>query len=291
MAKKSKPDKPLPKLPNVWQLTVVTWRVLWLNRRLFLGLALVYGLLNLIFVQGLAGGVDVSSLKHTLNQAFSGSFGPLTSALGVFTVLVGSAGSGSTQAAGAYQLVLGIVTSLAVIWALRQLLAGSTVRMRDAYYLGMYPLVPFVLVLLVIGLQLLPFAFGSGLYNMVVASGIAVGWLETLGWLFVFVAGLAWSVYMVSSSLFALYVVTLPDMTPMKALRSARELVKGRRWPVILRLAFLPVILLVVSVAIMVPIIIVVAFLAKWIFFLLSMFVLIVINAYIYTLYRELLNE
>ncbi len=37
----------------------------------------------------------------------------------------------------------------------------------------------------------------------------------------------------VKSSLFALYIVTLPDMTPMKALRSARELARYRRWTVL----------------------------------------------------------
>ena len=117
---------------------------------------LIYGLLNLVLVQGLAGGTDVSSLKNALNQAFTGGLGSLASAFSVFVVLVGSAGNGSSQTAGAYQLILGIMTSLAVIWALRQVLAGRQIRIRDAYYRGMYPLVPFMLVLLVVGLQLLP---------------------------------------------------------------------------------------------------------------------------------------
>ncbi len=96
---------------------------------------------------------------------------------------------------------------------------------------------------------------------------------------------------MISSSIFALYIVTLPDMTPLKALRSARELVKGRRWAVILRLLSLPVILLIVAAIIMVPIIIVLTPVAQWVFFLLTMFTLVAVHAYMYTLYRELLNE
>ena len=41
----------------------------------------------------------------------------------------------------------------------------------------------------------------------------------------------------------------------------------------------------------MVPIIIVLTPLAQWVFFLLTMFTLVAIHAYMYTLYRELLNE
>lgn len=295
MAKKpkteKKPSKPLPKLPNVWRLTKAAWQTLWHHKKLFIGIAIIYGLLNLILVQGLAGGTDVSGLKHALNQAASGNFGSLASAFSVFAVLVGSAGNNSSQTTGGYQLSLSIVTSLAVIWALRQVLAGTPTRIRDAYYRGMYPLIPFVLVILVIGLQLLPFIIGSTVYSIVVTNGVAVGTLESLGWLLVFLLAAAWSVYMISSSLFALYIVALPDMTPLKALRSARNLVRGRRWPVILRLLFLPIILLVVAAVIMVPIIITVTFLAQWVFFILTMFTLVAVHAYMYTLYRELLNE
>lgn len=279
------------KLPNVWQLTKTTWAILWQHKKLFIGITLIYGLLNLVLVQGLAGGTDVSSLKHSLSQAFTGQLGSLVSALGVFVALVGSSGNGSSQTAGAYQLSLGIITSLAVIWALRQVLAGATVRIRDTYYRGMYPLVPFILVLLVIGLQLLPLLIGSTLYNLVISNGIAVNLIEKLAWLLLFVLLAAWSLYMISSSLFALYIVTLPDMTPRKALRSARELVRTRRWTVLRKILCLPIILLIVAAGIMVPIIIVLTPLAQWIFFLLTMFALVAIHAYMYTLYRELLNE
>ncbi|HET7060092.1 MAG TPA: hypothetical protein VFH99_02115 [Candidatus Saccharimonadales bacterium] len=281
----------LAKLPNVWELTKTVCRTLWQNRKLFIGITLIYGLLNLVLVQGLAGGTDVNSLKHSLSQAFTGNLGSLGSALSVFVVLVGSSGNGSSQTAGAYQLSLGIMTSLAVIWALRQVLASTPVRIRDAYYRGMYPLVPFILVLLVIGLQLLPLLVGSTLYNLVVANGIAVGLAERLGWLLLFILAAAWSIYMISSSLFALYIVTLPDMTPLKALRSARDLVRGRRWIIIWKLICLPVILLIVAAVIMVPIIIGLTFLAQWVFFLLTMFALVAVHTYAYTLYRELLNE
>jgi hypothetical protein len=278
-------------IPSVWRLTTSAALLLKRYWPVFLGLTLIYGLLNLILVQGLASSTDVSSLKHDLNQVFNGHLGTLGSSLGVFVVLVGSAGNGSSQTAGAYQLFLALITSLAVIWSLRQLLANHPLRLRDAYYRGMYPLIPFILVLLIVSLQLLPLLIGSSLYSLVITNGIAVNALEKGLWLVFFLALALWTLYMISASLFALYIVTLPEMTPLKALRSARELVHGRRWTVLRKILYLPLLLLVVAAIIMVPIIIWLTALAQWVFFLLTMFSLIAIHTYMYNLYRELLNE
>ena len=281
------------KLPSVWQLSKTAAGIIGRHKKLFISLTLVYGLLNLVLVQGFAAGsTDVSTLKQALNSAVSGHFGPLTSSLLIFTQLVGAAGNSSSPTAGAYQLFLAIITSLAIIWTLRQLLAGSQLkRVRDAYYLGMYPLIPFMLVLGVIGLQLIPLLIGSTLYGLVVSGGIAVYAVEKIVWALLYGVLALLSVYMISSSLFALYIVTLPDMTPLSALRSARELVRYRRWTVLRKILALPIILLIGAAIIMVPIIILLTPLAQWVFFLLTMFALVAVHAYMYTLYRELLND
>ena len=279
------------KLPNVWQITKAAAGLLWQHRGLFIGITLMYGLLNLVLVQGLANSTDVSDLKNSLNLVFNGHLGSLASSLSVFAILLGSAGNGSSPTAGAYQFFLGLITSLAIIWSLRQLSAGASLRVRDAYYRGMYPLVPFILVLIVIGLQLIPLLIGSTVYSLVINGGIAVYAVEKLVWALLFGLLALLSLYMISSSLFALYIVTLPDMTPMRALRSARELVRFRRWTVLRKILCLPVILLVAAAVVMVPVIIWLTTLAQWIFFLLTMFALVAVHAYMYTLYRELLNE
>ncbi len=279
------------KLPNVWRLTKASAKLLWQHKRLFIGITLVYGLLNLILVQGLAGSTDVGTLKQGLSQVFTGHFGSLASSLSVFAVLVGSSGNGSSPTAGAYQLFLALITSLAVIWALRQVLAGTAVRVRDAYYRGMYPLIPFILVLIVVGLQLIPLLIGSSIYSLVINNGIAVFFVEKLVWALLYGLLALLSLYMISSSLFALYIVTLPDMTPLKALRSARELVRYRRWTILRKILCLPIILLILAAVIMLPIIIWLTALAQWIFFLLTMSGLVAVHTYMYMLYRELLNE
>jgi hypothetical protein len=257
---------------------------------LFLGLALTYGVLNILLVRGFSSGANVSSLKHQLSQAASGNVGQLAVGFSVFVSLLASSGNSSSATAGAYQIFLGLVISLATIWVLRQVMAGERVRLRDAFYKGMYPLIPFIFVLLVVLLQTVPFLIGGGLYNLVVTNGIAVYTSEKLLWGLLFFVLTVISVYMLCSSLFALYIVTLPDMTPMKALRSARQLVRYRRPSVFRKLLFLPVALLVIAAAIMVPIIVFAAPIAPWVLFVLAMIGLIILHAYMYTLYRELLR-
>lgn len=278
-------------MPGVRNLTVQSARTLWQYRGLFLGITLIYGLLNLVLAQGLAGAADVSSLKESLGEVFSGHLGFVPTSLGVFVLMLGSAGNTTSQVAGTYQLFLAIVASLAVVWALRQVSSGSLPRIRDAYYRGMYPLVPFLLVLTVVGLQLLPMILGSTLYVTAINNGIAVFAVEKILWALLFGVLALLSLYMLTSSLFALYIATLPDMTPMKALRSARELVRYRRWTVLRKILWLPVVLMVAALVVMLPVIILVPLLAKWVFFLLTMAALTAGHTYMYTLYRELLRE
>ena len=244
-----------------------------------------------MLVQGIAGTNDLTSLKDSLDQIFKGHLGSVGSSLSIFTILLGSAGSATNSTGSTYQFILALIGSLAMIWALRQVLAGNKIRIRDPYYRGIYPLVPFLLVLIVIGLQLIPLLIGSTLYSLVINNGIAVYAIEKFLWALLYGLLALLSLYMLSSSLFALYIVTLPDMTPMKALRSARELVRYRRWTVLRKVFAMPVVLLIMAAIIMLPVIIFATAIAQWTFFILTMAALLAVHSYMYTLYRELLNE
>jgi hypothetical protein len=281
-------SQPQP-IVSVWRITRRTASILWQHKRLFLGLAITYGLLNLILVRGFSGGTDVSQIKSDLGDVFKGNIGALASSMSIFVALVSTSGNTSSSTGGAYQLFVVLIMSLAVIYALRMTLAGEIVRIRDAFYQGMYPLIQFLLVLVVVALQCLPFLLGATIYSIVASTGIAtdVGEQALWGILYLLLAGV--SIYMLCSSLFALYIVTLPGMTPKKALRSARELVRYRRWPIIRKLLFLPLVLFVAAAVIMLPVILVVPVLAQWLFFLLTMIGLVAMHAYMYVLYRELL--
>src|SRR5690606_11105266 len=85
---------------------------------------------------------------------------------------------------------------------------------------------------------LIPLLIASFLYTTVTANGLAITPVEQAVWILFFVACAMLTLYMISSSLFALYIVTLPNMTPMKALKSARQVVLHRRL-MIMRKVFL----------------------------------------------------
>jgi hypothetical protein len=147
----------------------------------------------------------------------------------------------------------------------------------------------FFIILIVIGLQFLPLILGATLYNLVINNGIAVYTVEKWLWgLLFFIMALA-TIYMICSSIFALYIVTLPDMTPMKALRSARELVVHRRWEVLRKIIFLPIALIIIATIIMIPLLLAATPVAVWVFFVMTIAALVVIHSYVYALYRELL--
>jgi len=280
---------PGPALTGVFRLFWRSCAHLVREWKLIGGILLVYGVLNILFVRGLGGGVDLSAIKQALHDVSNGSAGQLSTSFALYGTLLGSAGNTTSQVAGAYQSFLVILTSLALIWALRESLIQRGQRIRDAFYRGPAQLVPFILVLTVIGLQLVPLIIGAGIYNIVSTNGIAVTLLEKAIWIMLCGLLALLSLYMVSSSLFALYIVTLPGMTPLKALRSARKLVLFRRWTLMRKIIFLPIALVVLSALLIVPIIFVFTSLAGWLFFIMTLIGLAIIHSYMYSLYRELL--
>ena len=276
-------------MPTAFALLRMAFAILGRYWKVFVGISLVYGLLNAFLVQGFHVTSDLGQIKHTLDQSFSGHLKDIASSFSAFMYLLGTSGSQLSPTAGAYQFLLTLIASLALIWAFRQAYANIKMRIRDAFYRGMYPLVPFVLVLLVIGMQLLPFVAGFFLYTTVTKNGLAVGVAETSLWTAVFALLGILTLYLVCSSIFALYIVCLPDMTPMRALRSARELVRYRRFTIMRKLVFLPIALFVLAAVILIPLIIFATWIAPWAFFVMSMLILAAIHSYMYTLYRSLL--
>ena len=276
------------KLPGSFKLT---WQVVDVMRRFWKplgGIVLVYLVLNIIFASGLSGlSGSVQDIKDNLHN--HGTNSRLLSAVGGFGSLVGSAGASGSQGGSVLQSILIVLESLVIIWALRHLLAGNKIGVKEGYYHSMYPLIPFLLVIFVIILQLLPITLGAVAMGVILTSVFNSSAIVTILFSLLFAVLAAWSVYMLSSSVFALYIVTLPDMQPRQALRSAKNLVRFRRWTIMRKLVFLPLFIVVVMAAIIVPLILLVTVLVTPVFYLLSMLAILFIHSYLYSLYRGLL--
>jgi hypothetical protein len=111
------------------------------------------------------------------------------------------------------------------------------------------------------------------------------------------------SAYWVTSTFFALIIVTLPGMYPYQALKTASNLVIGRRLRILLRLVWMFVVTVVVWAVVMIPIIT----LYSWIksiwgailgfptvpltLLIMSAITVIWISSYVYLLYRKVVDN
>lgn len=276
-----------PVLPSAFRVFKDSVQIMLSSPKTFLGILFWFGLVNLVFIQGFSTG-NVSSIKSSLDNAYQSGTGHVFSGLASFAYLL-STSSSSDSSTGLVQFIWIILVSLALIWTLRQVYAGRKPTAREGFYSSMFPLIPFILVICVMAVQLVPFIVGGTVFSAVVNNGIATSTLQIVIWALLFLALTILSLYFLCSSIFALYIVCLPELTPLKALRSARQLVTARRWTVARKLLFLPLVLGLANVAIMLPIIFLAPAIASWVFAIVSAFNLAIAHSYFYTLYRSLL--
>lgn len=295
------------KLPGYWAFTDHVRKVLWRQRKLFLSLVLVYGVLTVGFV-GMASQSIYTELSDTLRETGSevtqGNFSEVGKA-GLLLV-TGAAGMFSTDKTEAQQLYLGILVLLvwlATVWLLRATLAGQRPRLRDGLYNAGAPVISTFLVGLVMVVQLLPIAVAIIGYGAASATGLLDTGIESmLFWTVALLLG-ALSLYWLTSTFIALVVVTLPGMYPMRAIKTAGDLVIGRRVRVLLRLLWLAAVVAGVWACSMIPIILLDTWLKsllpaiEWLpvvpVALLVMTTLTVIwmASYIYLLYRRIVDD
>ncbi len=285
-------DPAIKSLPSVTLITKKTVKILWVNKKFWLILLFWYLIFSLLFVKGFSTNLSIANLKYQFEHLFSGTYSHFNASLTVLLLLIGSTSSNNVnQSAGAFNFFLLIFVSLIIIWSLIQLDQGKVLRVKDAIYRGVYPIVPFLLIILVLALELLPATIGATIYSIIKANNIAVHAIEQVGWLLFFLVLLFWSVYMISSSIFALYIVVEQNLNPIAALKKAKQLVSKRRLLVLRKILFLPLIIVLFLVIIMIPSILLFNNFASWIFYLLTILIIPMIHSYLFSLYQELKNE
>jgi hypothetical protein len=290
-------------LPGYWSFTYEVWQTIWKYRRLFVPFLVVYVLFAVISV----GLMSQDSYIQLSNVFFGKSdtvglinnFGALTSALSLFAASV--AGSLTLQLGEAQQVLGGflvLMSWLVVVWLLRQLLAGHTVRLRDGIYTAGAPIAATLVIAIVIMAQLIPLALALMAYNVAAASGLFADGVEAMVvWMALLLIGLL-SLYWITSSLIAMVVITLPGMYPFAALKAAGDLVVGRRLRIMFRLAWLVIGLLPLWAITLIPLI----FLQGWLkvdwlplvpvaALLLGAITVLWSATYIYLLYRKLIDD
>lgn len=287
---KKKVVRSTKKLPSSFIILGRAMRHIWQNKKLFAGILLIFAFFYVLLVKGLANNFQLSETRDIIDETLGNEASGIEKSVTLFGALIGTSGATNGEAASVYQTFLFIIISLVIIWSLRQTYDGkSKVRLKDAFYRSMSPFITYIIVGMFIILQALPALIAVTLFGTVVSSGLAVGAVEQIIWFIVFIAGMALSTYWLSSSLFASYIVTLPDMQPRTALRSARKLVRYQRWSIIRKVLFLPLFVLLCFAVIFLPLVLALPIVAEVLFFILSISLILISHTYFYELYRELL--
>jgi hypothetical protein len=295
------------KLPGYIAFTIFVNKTLFRFRRTFIWLAVVYAVLTLVLV-GLGSQETYVALTDTLRETgaeiFQGNIGQLGQAALLF-MTIGSVGlTGSpTEAQQVYTVVTGLLIWLTTVWLLRNLLAGHKVKLRDGLYSAGSPIVATFMVTFVLALQLIPIGIAVIGYSAAAATGLLASGVEAM--LFWIAASLltVLSLYWIVSTFFAMIIVTLPGMYPGKALRTAGDMMVGRRLRILLRLAWLVLMVAAAAVATLVPIILLTLWMTSiWpavssvpivpiALMLFSVVAFIWTTSYIYLLYRRVVDD
>lgn len=243
-------------VPGVGQHIFQTFKMIFLNYKIFLPFLLIMVLVTV----GILGFLNFSQYKD----------------VAISTVIINVI------------LVIWLVT----IFVLRHKMAGNKIGLRDALYNAMTPFLSSLVVLILAAIQVIPIILLTVAYS----SAVETHFLDTpfyafLFFIFAFLMILLTS-YLWSGTLMALVAVSAPGLYPLEAIKTANEMMMGRRIRFTLRLIALFIVLFVMWALLIWP-------MAVWVpespatsvvLTIVGCFSIIYIAAYLYLYYRWMLK-
>ena len=292
-------------LPGYVAFTRQVGRLLRANAILFFFVVVTFSLISLALA-GITSQETYRQAQGLLNESkgeiFQGTIGKIGEA--GLLLLSGFTG-GSSNLSSEQQIYLGLtllLTWLASIWLLREVLAGRKPRFRDGLYSSGAPIVSTTLIVLVMLIQLIPVGVVSLVYAALAGVGIVSAGFGAMIFAVIAILALTLVLYWMVPSFIALVIVTLPGMYPFAALRAAGDLVVGRRLAILYRILWLLMLIIIGWLVVMVPLVILDGWLKNlWQWYegvpivpvlvtTASTATLVWSSAYIYMLYRKLVD-
>ena len=247
-------------LPGNISFTHHVTQILWQYKKIFGLLVVVYIVLFAVLV-GVQSQDTYAALSGTLKEAsteaFNGDIGAFGQAGILFlSIMTSGVVTGLTEAQQVFSVIIFLLIWLATVWLLRNLLAGHKVKLRDGLYNSGGPIFATLTILVVILIQLIPVGVAIVAYSAAAGTGLLTGG-GAPAMLFWIGAGLLaiLSLFWITSSLFAMIIITLPGMYPLEALRSAGDIVLGRRIKILLRWVWMLFVVGVFWAVVLIPII------------------------------------
>ncbi|MBR3135242.1 hypothetical protein IKG54_01600 [Candidatus Saccharibacteria bacterium] len=294
-------------VPGLLSHAVNTFKTIFKNWKIFLPLIILAVIFNILLV-GLMNEDTYTAFQDAVeetNQNYAGgSLGNFAKAgLTLMSVVAtGGLSSGLTETQVIFLTIIFLIIWLVTVYIVRHYLAGHKIKLRDALYNALTPLLSTLVVLIVFLIQLLPVVFTVIIYS----AAVQTVFLSTPFYALVFFIFaslmILLSLYLISSTAMALVAVTAPGLYPMKALSSASDLIMGRRIKLIIRILFLIFVVAIVYVVFMLPLILLdmwakstfswlegIPFVSVYLL-IATVFAFIYSATYLYLYYRRMLN-
>lgn len=260
------------------------------NKKVFFGISVVYILLTMFFVRGVNGTFPLKSIQETVDSTYSTELNPWAKASAAYGLLVTSGTATPSELENVYQTIIVLFVSMAILWVLRMTYKqNKPLKVRRSFYDSTGQLIPLLLVLVIAMLQLFPFAIGSTLFSYVKEGGIAVTGPEQVFWYGVLFGSLILSAWLIIPTVFGLYIVTLPNSTPIRSIKQAWGLVRFLRIKIAFRFLALLILSVIVSAIVLIPLIVLFPPGAEVTYIVFSCLFLIFAHTYSYRLYRSVI--
>lgn len=249
-----------PKIEGFLAFPWYVFRVLWKRRWVYLRFVALYVVMSIAMV-GASQISNIGSVNQVIDTAngSSGVIGPvLRAAMTVGTTISGALNNNFSDVQYLYMSALYILSLLTIIWLVRQQLAGNKVVVRDGLYNASAPIAS-EYVLAGIGIaQLVPAALAVLVYMSATSLGLLEGGIETAMFSVALFLVVVLTLYFMTTTLFAMFIASIPGTYPLHAYRAARRIVAGQRMRLLFRLLWLVIVLLLGWFVVLVPIIIIV---------------------------------
>lgn len=294
-------------LPGYFSFTNYVIKTLWKYKKILGLLIVIYAVMTLLMV-GLASQDVYSTLRATINATGSGLFDGVMGELGKSGILFLAAATGGisqnlSESQQIYSAIIALMGWLSSVWLLRNLMAGHKVKLRDGLYSSGAPILSTFIVALVLLVQLLPIALAFIGISAAAGAGILnVGVQSMMFWIAAILLGIL-SLYWITSTLFALIIVTIPGMYPFTAIKAAGDIVLGRRLRILYRFLWMGFVVVFFWALTMIPIIILDSWIKSiwpvidWlpvvpvILLALSSLTIVFVSGYVYLLYRKVVDD
>ena len=296
-------------LPSLTSQASAAFKMFFKFWKIFLPLLLIFVGLYIFLIGAMSENTlaDVrANVEQTNKDVADGKIGTVGKA---GLTLLGIISTGGLTTMNDAQIVIAVllftIIWLVTIYLARHLLAGhQEIKMRDGFYSALSPLVSTLVVGLIIFLEAIPIMLTIIVFQVALTTEfLSTPFYALLFFMFAALM-ITLGLYLLSSSFFAIIVVSAPGLYPLTAVRMAKNLIMGRRLRFLIRVFYLVIIVALLYLLLLMPAIILDGILKAQFAWLadskipfvaiiqltITVFIFIYLSIYFYLFYRALLD-